>query len=88
MKILGPCLLSLCEYAYTLRLPSIMGRRKANSMYVTKMTASVVVLEHTNCGLSGSVTKVIQMDSKSAGLRQCSYCEAKTLAEIIREVQL
>ena len=81
-----PCLLSLCEYVYTLRLPSIMGRRRAKDKQVDILTAADIGLTSEECGLSGSKTKVIHVDTKAPGLRKCQYCDTKSLTEKIREV--
>lgn len=86
LEIVAPCLLSLCEYVYTLRLPSIMGRRRAKDKQVEVLTAADIGLAAEECGLSGSKTKVVHVDTKAPGLRKCQYCDSKTLTEKIREV--
>ena len=86
LQVATPCVLSLCEYVYTLRLPSIMGRRRAKDKQVEVLTAADVGLDIEECGLSGSKTKVIHVDTKAPGLRKCQYCDSKTLTEKIREV--
>jgi len=83
----APCLLSLCEYVYTLRLPSITGRRRAKDKQVEVLTASDIGLATEECGLSGSKTKVVHVDTKAPGLRKCRYCDPKTLTDKIREVR-
>lgn len=86
LKVDTPCLLSLCEYVYTLRLPSIMGRRRAKDKQVEVLTAADIGLMPEECGLNGSKTKVVHVDTKAPGLRKCHYCDSKTLTEKIREV--
>lgn len=88
LEIAAPCLLSVCEYTYQLRLPGIMGKRRARDKQVEMLTAVDVGLSAEECGLRGSKTKVIRVDTKAPGLRKCSYCQINVLAEIIREVQL
>lgn len=88
LEIAAPCLLSVCEYTYQLRLPGIMGKRRARDKQVEMLTAVDVGLSAEECGLRGSKTKVIRVDTKAPGLRKCSYCQTNVLAEIIREVQL
>lgn len=82
----APCLVSLCEYVYPLRLPSIMGRRRAKDKQVEVLTAADIGLTAEECGLSGSKTKVTHVDTKAPGLRKCQYCDIPTLTERIREV--
>lgn len=86
LEVKAPCLISLCEYVYTLRLPSIMGRRRAKDKQVEMLTAADVGLTPEECGLSGSKTKVVHVDTKAPGLRKCQYCDQIALTEKIREV--
>lgn len=86
VEVKAPCLVSLCEYVYPLRLPSIMGRRRAKDKCVEVLTAADVGLTPDECGLSGSKTRVIHVDTKAPGLRKCQYCDIPTLTEKIREV--
>lgn len=86
LEVTAPCLLSLCEYVYPLRLPSIMGRRRAKDKQVEVLTAADVKLAAGECGLSGSKTKVVHVDTKAPGLRKCQYCDVKTLTGELREV--
>ena len=65
-----PVCVSVCEYTYTLRLPGIMGMRRAKSKSVEILDRSVLGLSLQDCGLKGSLTKVISMDSKFPGLRK------------------
>lgn len=86
LEVSSPCLLSLCEYVYPLRLPSIMGRRRAKDKQVEVLTAADIGLAAEECGLSGSKTKVVHVDTKAPGLRKCQYCDIQILTEKIREV--
>ncbi|MBR3978812.1 MAG: electron transfer flavoprotein subunit beta/FixA family protein [Oscillospiraceae bacterium] len=82
-----PCVVSLCEYSYTLRLPSILGRRRAKDKQVEILTAADIGLVAEQCGLQGSKTKVVHVDTKAPGLRKCSYCNPEALCGIIKGVQ-
>lgn len=88
LEIAAPCLLSVCEYTYPLRLPGIMGKRRARDKQVEVLTAAAIGLTASECGLRGSKTKAIQVDTKAPGLRKCHYYETSVLVETIREVQL
>lgn len=86
VEVAVPCLVSLCEYVYPLRLPSIMGRRRAKDKQVEMLTAADIGLAAGECGLNGSKTKVTHVDTKAPGLRKCRYCDIPALTEMIREV--
>lgn len=86
-----PLCVSLCEYTYPLRLPGIMGMRKARQKTVECLTSQDLSLSPDDCGLKGSLTKVIAMDTKFPGLRKgpketdISQCAAHILS-VLREV--
>lgn len=65
-----PALVSLCEYTYCLRLPGIMGMRRARTKAAEVLRAETLSLDDGICGLKGSLTKVVTMDSKFPGLRK------------------
>lgn len=65
-----PALISVSEYSYHLRLPGIMGMRKAKAKTVVTVDASGLSIDRTACGIPGSLTKVITMDAKFPGLRK------------------
>ena len=87
LAVKAPCLISLCEYTYSLRLPSILGRRRAKDKQVEICTAADIGLPEEQCGLQGSKTKVVHVDTKAPGLRKCSYCNPETLYGIIKGVR-
>ena len=70
LKTSLPAVVSICEYTYTLRLPGILGMRRAKSKTVEKLSAADIGLPPESCGLKGSATKVISMDAKFPGLRK------------------
>ena len=70
LKTSLPAVVSICEYTYTLRLPGILGMRRAKSKTVEKLSAADIGLSPESCGLRGSATKVVSMDAKFPGLRK------------------
>ena len=87
-----PAVISVCEYAYPLRLAGIIGMRRARQMRVEKLTAAWLCLTKESCGLAGSKTKVVAMAAKFPGLRKGPKEEnlsiaVKNLADICREVE-
>lgn len=65
-----PVCVSLCEYTYTLRLPGIMGMRRAKNKTIEVLNKDALSIPPNHCGLKGSLTKVIAMDTKFPGLRK------------------
>lgn len=65
-----PLVVSVCEYSYHLRLPGILSLRRARNKSVEQYTAGDLGLAAQDCGLKGSLTKVIAMESKFPGLRK------------------
>ncbi len=66
----APMVISLCEYAYNLRLPGILSMRRAKNKTVEILSADDLNLSPEDCGLKGSRTKVTAMETKFPGLRR------------------
>ena len=66
----APLVVSLCEYSYNLRLAGILSMRKARNKAVEQFSAAQLGLNDAQCGLKGSVTKVITIVAKFPGLRK------------------
>ena len=88
----GPLVICLCEYSYRLRLPGILSLRRAKNKTVRVLSAEDLGIKPEDCGLQGSLTKVIAMEQTFPGLRQgpktadAAAGAAKMLA-MIREVR-
>ena len=88
----GMLVVSVCEYAYRLRLPGILSMRRARGKTVEKYSAADMGLTAEQCGLKGSLTKVTAMESKFPGLRNGSketdlVKGIQTLHAMLREVR-
>ena len=86
-----PALVSVSEYSYSLRLPGIMGMRKAKGKDIRIFDLSKLSMEPDVCGLRGSLTNVVTMDTKFLGLRRGSKEEdiatgVSNVISLIREV--
>lgn len=86
-----PACVSLCEYTYSLRLPGIMGMRRAKDKSVTVLGLSEIGLDPNACGLIGSLTRVTESSNKFPGLRNGDKeknldAGATTLLKMLREV--
>jgi len=65
-----PAVISVSEYTYPLRLPGIMGMRRAKGKAIEVLRLNDLHADACNFGLEGSLTKVIRMNSKFPGLRK------------------
>ena len=87
-----PLVASLCAYAYPLRLPGILALRKAKNKAVEVLSAAQLGLAPAECGLAGSLTRVIAMENTFPGLRKGpKYTDAATglreMQRLLGEVQ-
>ena len=91
LQLAGPGVVSLCEYAYPLRLPGILALRRARNKQVEKLTALDLGLKQEKCGLRGSRTRVTAMEARFPGLRRGPKetdvkVGVRMLAQVLREV--
>lgn len=70
LEVAGPLVISFSSYAYPLRLAGILGMRRARNTPVEILTAADLGLSPECCGLKGSATKVVAMESRFPGLRR------------------
>lgn len=92
LAVCTPAVVSVCEYSYTLRLPGILSMRRARNKQVERLTAADIGLAPQECGLKGSLTKVVHIDNKFPGLRKGSKetdisLGANNLLRLCREVR-
>ncbi len=87
LSVSAPAVVSVCEYAYALRLPSISAMRRAREKQVRQLTAAELGLSPEVCGLKGSLTKVVHTDKKFPGLRSCKR-EADIAAGVCQLLEL
>lgn len=66
-----PALLTLCEWSHRLRLPTILGLKKARAAEITRLTPAALGLSPAECGLKASPTRVTHIDSSPVGVRPC-----------------
>jgi len=78
-----PALLTLCEWSYPLRLPSILGLRKAKNAPLQVLTPHDLGI--ASCGLKASPTRVIHVDASPAGVRPCRMLSPEEGLEKILE---
>ena len=66
-----PALITFCEWSYRLRLPTLTGLKKARKAEITRLTPDVLGIPANECGLKGSPTQVVRIDSRPVGVRPC-----------------
>lgn len=92
LQAASPLVVSFCEYAYPLRLPGILGLRRAKKAPVTIYGAADLGLRAGDCGQSGSLTEVASAELRLPGLRHGARqadlrAGAARLLEMIREAR-
>lgn len=92
LKATLPAIVSMCEYSYPLRLPSIRARRQAVGKIVDVLSLEDLGLSEKLCGQKGSKTKVLKTARMETGLRngpkETDICEGvEKLISIIKENQ-
>ena len=70
LAVTPPAVVSVCEYTYSLRLPGIMGMRRAKQKQIELLSSQMLGLAPAVCGLKGSATRVAAMHSQFPGLRK------------------
>ena len=81
-----PALLTFCEWSYRLRLPSLMGLRRARKAEVRSLGPEDLGLRPEDCGLAGSPTRVVRAQAQLIGARHCRMTDAQGLTEALEEV--
>lgn len=79
-QVQKPALVTLCEWSHRLRLPTIMGLRRASQAEILRLTAAELGLSPENCGLKASPTRVVHVSARPVGVRpvvKMSLTEAK-----------
>ena len=77
-----PALVTMCEWSHRLRLPTIMGLRRAHEAEVERLTPDDLGI--TNCGLKASPTRVVHVSARPVGVRPC---KKMPLADVLAELE-
>lgn len=73
----GPVLATMCEWTHRLRLPTILGLRRAGKAETEKVTAEALGLNAEECGLKASPTRVVKVSARPVGVRPCRMVTLK-----------
>ena len=64
-----PAVITFCEWSHHLRLPTLMGMKKARNVQIQRIAAQALGMAET--GLKASPTRVTRIHSRPAGVRPC-----------------
>ena len=86
-----PAALTLCEWSYPLRLPTLLGLRRAKNAPVARLTHEDIALAREDCGLRGSPTRVTHVSARPSGVRHTVWLSAQeaaaAAAQLLEEVK-
>lgn len=66
-----PAVITLCEWSYRLRLPTVAGLRHARTAQVSIMKPADIGMDASKCGLVASPTRVVRVHAQPVGVRPC-----------------
>lgn len=67
----APLLVTMCEWSHRLRLPTILGLRRAGNAEIRRITAAELGMTSEECGLKASPTRVVRVSARPVGVRPC-----------------
>lgn len=76
-----PAVVTFCERSKPLRLPSIMGLRRAREIEIVRWGMDALGLAPEECGLAGSPTRVVRVEAQPLGVRRCEWVTTAALLE-------
>ena len=83
-----PAALTLCEWSYALRLPTMRGLRAAKQASIRIMTPADIGIETpAQIGLKGSPTRVTHISVRPSGVRPTKWITAQEAMRIAKEVR-
>lgn len=81
-----PAVLTLCEWSHRLRLPTILGLRKAHTADIQRLTAKDIGAAES--GLRASPTQVVRIDSRPVGVRPCQKLSYEEAMQALRQKEV
>ena len=80
-----PALITFCEWSYRMRLPTLRGLRRAQTVEIRRMKPEDIGISREACGITASPTRVMRTEANSDGMRSCKRIDAQDLLMILRE---
>ena len=81
-----PALVTMCEWSHRLRLPTMMGLRKAQKAEICRFTAAQLGM--TVSGLKASPTRVTHISARPVGVRPCKKWPVDQVINVLREQEV
>jgi electron transfer flavoprotein beta subunit len=85
-KAVLPALITLCEWSYRLRLPSMPGLRKAKTAEIRRLTPPDIGVDR--CGIAASPTRVVRVSPCPLGLRPCRKMSVGSVMDALSKTGL
>ena len=76
-----PAVITFCEWSHHLRLPTLMGMRRARNAQIRRVTAPELGIQET--GLKASPTRVTRIHSRPVGVRPCKKMAVEEVLEAL-----
>ena len=80
-----PAVITFCEWSYRLRLPTLLGLKKAAKADIQMFSPADIGLTAVQCGLKASPTRVIHVDSRPVCVRPCKKISAAEVLSALTE---
>lgn len=80
-----PAAVTLCEWSYRLRLPSLVGLKRASKTEISILKPADIGLSVADCGLKASPTRVIHVDARPVGVRPCQKLDVHEVLSRLAE---
>ncbi len=78
-----PALVTLCEWSHRLRLPTLLGLKRAAAAPVRRYTPADLAI--ASCGLKASPTRVTRVSSSPVGVRPCKKISLESVIRALEE---
>ena len=80
-----PAVVTFCEWSYRLRLPTLLGLKKAAKADISMLSPADIGLTAAQCGLKASPTRVIHVDSRPVCVRPCKKISTAEVLSALTE---
>jgi electron transfer flavoprotein beta subunit len=89
MTCVLPAVVTMCEWSYPLRLPSLAGQKRARTVAVHRLGPDDIGLTRESCGLRGSPTRVLKLAEAVSEnrKREISYDVAAGVKTVLQEIK-
>lgn len=79
-----PAVITFCEGSYRLRLPTIKGLRRAQTVQIRYIKPANLDLSSETCGIKASPTRVVRVSANPVGIRNCIRTHTGDILDILK----